>query len=245
MTEAPAVDMAGSVCLAYAHGNEVAHSWHLSMLDLLTYDVAHAQRVVRGGFLAMRCGTGGIVEARNQATERFLDRGAEWLMWVDTDMGWAPNSIDRLVAAAHPSERPVMGGLCFTQQEHEVDGMGGFRTKPSPTLYRWAKIGDGREGFVTWYDYPGDEVIPVAATGSAFVLIHRDVFAKIAEEVGPNWYSRLTNPTTGQLLSEDLSFCARVAQLGLPVHVDTRVKTTHMKTAWISEADYRWAAGRG
>lgn len=245
MTEAPAVEAAGSVCLAYVHGNDVAHSWHLSLMDLLTYDVAHSQRMIRGGFLAMRCGTGGVVEARNAATEKFLTGGAEWLMWVDTDMGFAADSVDRLIAAADPIERPIMGGLCFTQQEHELDGMGGFRTKPSPTVFTWARIGDGREGFVPWYDYPSDEVIPVAGTGSAFILIHRSVLEKVGAEAGPNWYSRLTNPTTGQLLSEDLSFCARVVQAGFTVHVDTRVKTTHMKTAWIGEADYRWAAGRG
>jgi hypothetical protein len=62
---------------------------------------------------------------------------------------------------------------------------------------------------------------------------------------GPHWYSRLTNPTTGQLLSEDLSFCARAVQADFPIHVDTSVKTTHMKTQWVSEADYRWAASRG
>lgn len=245
MTDTPVEDMTGSVCLTYVHGNDVAHSWHLSLLDLFTYDLAHSQRVVRGGFLAMRCGTGGVVEARNAAVEKFLTGGAEWLMWVDTDMGFAASSVDALVAAADPVERPVMGGLCFGQQEYSPDGMGGFRTKPSPTVFKWAKVGDGREGFVPWYDYPSDEVIPVAATGSAFVLIHRDVLTKIAAESGPNWYSRLTNPTTGQLLSEDLSFCGRAVQAGFPVHVDTRVKTTHMKTTWISESDYRWAAGRG
>lgn len=242
--QASTVDMAGSVTLAYLHGNDVAHSWHLSMLNLLTYDLAHAQRLVRGNFMATRCGTGGIVEGRNTAAERFLQTDVEWLMWIDTDMGFAADAVEQLVAAAHPVERPIMGGLCFTQQETGVDGFGGFRTSPSPTLFRWADAGDGREGFVPWYDYPADTVVQVAATGSAFILIHRSVLEKLGEP-GPFWYNRLTNPTTGQLLSEDLSFCGRAVQAGFPIHVDTRVKTTHMKTQWVSEADYRWAAPRG
>lgn len=244
MTEAPSIDMAGSVTLAYVHADDVAHSWHVSMLNMLTYDLTNAQRIVRGGFMATRCGTGGIVEGRNAAVERFLAGSAEWLLWVDTDMGFAADSADRLIAAAHPSERPIMGGLCFTQKETESDGMGGFRTAPSPTLFRWVNAGNDQEGFTPWYDYPANEVVPVAATGGAFILIHRSVLEKLGE-AGPNWYSRLTNPTTGQLLSEDLSFCGRAVQAGFPVHVDTRVKTTHMKTQWVGETDYRWAAGRG
>lgn len=244
MTETPTIDMAGSVTLAYLHSNEVAHSWHLGMLNLLTYDLQHSQRIVRGSFMATRCGTGGIVEGRNTAVERFLQADAEWLMWIDTDMGFAPDSIDQLVAAAHPTERPIVGGLCFTQKETEVDGLGGFRTAPSPTLYRWVDVGDGRQGFTPWYDYPANELVQVAGTGSAFILIHRSVLEKLGED-GPTWYNRLTNPTTSQLLSEDLSFCGRAVQAGFPIYVDTRVKTTHMKTQWVGEQDYRWAAPRG
>lgn len=244
MTETT-VDMAGSVTLAYLHSDNVTHSWHLSTLDLLTYDLQHHQRIVRGSFMATRCGTGGIVDGRNTAVTHFLERpDVEWLMWVDTDMGFAPDSVDRLIAAADPTERPIVGGLCFSQKETEPDGMGGFRTAPSPTVFQWTDAGSGRQGFVPWYDYPANEVIPVAATGSAFILIHRSVLEKLGED-GPHWYSRLTNPTTGQLLSEDLSFCGRAVQAGFPIYVDTRVKTTHMKTQWVSEADYRWAVGRG
>jgi GT2 family glycosyltransferase len=244
MTETPTIDMAGSVTLAYLHSNEVAHSWHLCVLNLLTYDLQNQQRIARGSFMATRCGTGGIVEGRNAAVERFLKTDAEWLMWVDTDMGFAPDSVERLIASADPVERPIVGGLCFTQKETETDGMGGFRTQPSPTVFKWVDAGEGRQGFTPWYDYPSNEVIPVAATGSAFILIHRTVLEKLGED-GPHWYSRLTNPSTNQLLSEDLSFCGRAVAAGFPIYVDTSVKTTHMKTQWVSEADYRWAASRG
>jgi len=80
--------------------------------------------------------------------------------------------------------------------------------------------------------------VEVAATGSACIVIHRDLLAVMAERYGPTWYSRMANPTTGQLLSEDLSFCARAVQCGYPVYVDTRVKTSHLKRLWLSEADY-------
>ncbi|MEV7804995.1 hypothetical protein AB0O28_18800 [Microbispora sp. NPDC088329] len=236
--DATAAVAAGSACLAYVHSNEVAHSWHLSVVGALGYDMTHAQRLIRGGFLAMRYATGGIVEARNTATARFLEGDAEWLWWLDTDMGFAEDTLDRLIAAADPAERPIVGALCFAQQEYAPDGMGGYRTRPRPTLYRWAEVGDGRQGFTAWLDYPRDELVEVAATGSACLVIHRSVFVAVGERYGPTWYSRMANPTTGQLLSEDLSFCARAVQCGYPVYVDTRVKTSHLKQVWLSEADY-------
>lgn len=104
-------------------------------MDMLAWDVSHEQRVMRGGFLAMRCGTGGIVTARNEVAARFLERDAEWLLWVDTDMGFTADTADRLLAAADPTERPIVGALCFAQHEYATDGMGGFRTRPRPTLY--------------------------------------------------------------------------------------------------------------
>ena len=53
-----------------------------------------------------------------------------------------------------------------------------------------------------------------------------------------HWYDRMINPTTGQLLGEDLSFCARARMVGIPIHVHTGVKTTHRKPHWIGEDDY-------
>lgn len=228
-----------TVTIAYIHPNEVAHSWHACLIDLIGHDIAHHQRIVRGGWLAMRCGTGGIVEARNQTVERFLtERDSDWLWWIDTDMGFAADTVDRLRYHAHPDERPIVGALCFSQRELSLDGMGGYRCVPCPTLFRWAQVGDGQEGFTAWIDYPRDQMVQVAGTGSACLLIHRSVLEKVQAEHGPNWYTPMINPTTGQKLSEDLSFCAKAVACGFPIHVHTGVKTTHLKALWLSEADY-------
>jgi hypothetical protein len=65
-------------------------------------------------------------------------------------------------------------------------------------------------------------------------LIHRSVF----EKLGPNPYEPLRNPTTGELIGEDLSFCARAAQLDIPIHVHTGVPTSHLKPVWMGEAQF-------
>lgn len=226
------------VVVAFVHSSEVSYSWHHSMIELIGWDITNRGRVMQGGYISLRCGTDGLVEARNQAVREFLSEGkADWLFWIDTDMGFAPDTIDRLMEAADPVERPIVGGLCFSQREHQGDGMGGFRCSATPTIFDWAHVED-QQGFAVRWDYPANTVVKCAGTGSACVLIHRSVFERVAETVGPAWYNRVPNPSTGQLVSEDLSFCMRAGALGIPVHVHTGVGTTHLKNVWLSEEDY-------
>ena len=240
-------DLAGSpaeaVTVAYVHQNDVTYSWHHSMIELVGYDMANHGRVMAGGYISMRCGSDGLVEARNKAVRHFLDdRPADWLFWIDTDMGFAPDTIDRLVEAADPVERPIVGGLCFSMRETDSDEVGGWRTAPTPTVFDWAKIpvedGDPQMGFAVRWDYPANTLVRAAGTGSACILIHRNVFEAMEKEYGPIWYQRVPNTSTGQLVSEDLSFCLRAGAMGIPLHIHTGVKTTHMKPVWLAEEDY-------
>lgn len=253
MAEPPTVaDLAAAVAatddkvvLAYVVSNEVAYSWHRSMMGLVAFDAGlHGRLQQPGGFLAIKYGTGGLIEARNQAVQEFLDDypNADWLFWLDTDMGFAPDALELLLAAADPAERPIVGGLCFAQRDDEPDGLGGWRVTPTPTIYDWITLGD-QSGYAVRWDYPMDTVTKCHATGSACVLIHRSVLERMREafasgEIRPAWYDRLPNPSTKQLFSEDLSFCARAGALGFAVWIDTRVKTSHYKQQWVAEEDY-------
>lgn len=242
MTEQPEGGGRGAVTVAYLHPNDVTHSWHESLVALVGYDLAHEQRVIRGGWLGVKCGAGGLDRGRDLAVARFLTEfDAEWLWWIDTDMGFAPDTIDRLLEVADPIERPIVGGLCFAQVETEQDGMGGYRTAPRPTLFDWVVTAE-KYGFQGRARYPINAVVQVGGTGSACILIHRSVFERIAEQTGPTWYSRIPNKSTGDPISEDLSFCVRASAIGIPAFVHTGVRTTHQKTLWLGEDDYwRWA----
>lgn len=234
--------MGDAVCVAYVHSDEVAHSWHLSLIELVGWDFAHHGRVVRGGWLAMSyAASGGLVAARSDTIRQFLaDRDADWLFWVDTDMGIAPDTIDSLLEVADPVERPIVGGLCFAQKDTDSDGLGGYRTEPRVTIFDWVQDGQGRGTFMGRTRYPVNAVVQCAGTGSACILIHRSVLEKMAAEFGPAWYERIPNPITGGMFGEDLSFCMRAQALGIPLFVHTGVKTSHLKHQWLQEQDY-WA----
>lgn len=229
-----------AVTVAYVHPNEVAHSWHMSLVEMIGHDLSHDGRIIRGGWIAIKCGTDGLAAARNKAVEQFLaDDRADWLFWIDTDMGFAPDTVDRLLEVADPVERPIVGALCFAQRERHTDGMGGYRCTPASTVFDWVSLESGM-GFLGRAQYPVNTLVRAAGTGAACILIHRSAFEKIRNEHGPIWYDRIKNPTTRdvQRMGEDLSFCLRAGALNIPIFVHTGVKTTHYKNFWLGEQDF-------
>lgn len=233
-------DRSQAVTVAYVHSNQVAYSWYHSMNGLVGYDMANHGRILVGGYIALRCGADGLVQARNKVARTFLhEANADWLFWVDTDMGFEPDTIERLLEAADPKDRPIVGALCFSQMEASEDSMGGWRTQATPTTYDWAKLDDGQMGWTVRWDYPADTLMQVGGTGSACILIHRSVYERIEAEHGRVWYDRIMNTTTGHLIGEDLSFCLRAGALKIPMFVHTGVKTSHFKNIWLADTDYR------
>jgi hypothetical protein len=247
----PADDPSTAVTIAYVHNTSVEYSWHHSYSMLMAYDVAHHARIWRGGMVAMYGGTDGLAQARNKAITEFLaDNRADWLFWVDTDMGFEADTVDKLFAVADPVERPMVGALTFAAIHEQHDDVGGYRDVFMPVVMDWA-IAESGPGFAVRWNYPRDTVTRVDGTGSACILIHRSVFERIRDAAvaereatgrdGPewaNWYSRAVNPATGELIGEDLSFCLRAARLKIPVHVDTSIQTTHAKKLWLQQQDY-------
>lgn len=238
MSEGEAVAAsAGTVIPAFVDGNQWAACFGLSWADLLLYDQAQSNRIIRPGgqFLRKVAGTMGVAAGRNEAAAHFLAHtDGEWLFMVDTDMGFAPDTVDRLVASAEANGVRVLGALCFAQKldtDLEQGPYHAVRYRIQPTLYGYTEVQDtGERGFRAMTKYRRDAFQHVAATGAACVLIHREAL----EAVGPEPFMPITDPTGGgngtpRSFSEDLSFCIRVQAAGLEMGVDTSIKTTHYK----------------
>lgn len=220
----------GTVSVGFLHPGRYSACFADSLEAMLFHDATHNKRIVSHphGKISLQVGSGGIVSGRNAVTKSFLDNSdGEWLFWIDSDMGFTEDTVDRLVDSADPQERPVVGGLAFALKQDGTKPMGGIRYKAVPTLYSYVEV-DGEVGFTPRFNYPRDEVVEVSATGGAIVLIHRTVLERIRGEFGDVWYEPAHHPS-GVQFSEDLSFCVRVAALDLPMFVHTGVKTTHDK----------------
>lgn len=169
-----------------------------------------------------------IASARNDICSMFLtEHRASWLLMVDTDMVFTPEAIDKLVQAAEFGGHQLLGGLCFTELT-DVDS-----DEPLPTMYE-LKLVDDAPQFVTYKVWPEDTVFPVAATGAAFLLMHRYALERIASGWGENkdtvwpWFREST--MQGHRVGEDMGFCLRAQAAGLSVAVHTGVRVGHMKS---------------
>lgn len=228
--------MIGGVFLGYLHPDQITASFVECLEDLKHHDARGSRMLREWG--KVRAGSMGIPEARNTIVAQFLNTECEWLFFVDSDMGFAPDILDRLLSRADADERPVVGGLAFAYREFSTDGMGGFKRQPMPTILDWVpERPDGTPGFVGRRHYPTNELVKAGATGAAVLLIHRSVLERMQGEFGPVWFDRLPD-TNGTLMGEDISFCARLGALEVPLYVDTGARTTHYKAIWVSEADF-------
>ena len=223
----------GLVSVGFLHPGHYSACFAESLTDLLFHDISTEQRIVSHphGKMGKECGSGGIVAGRNKLTKTFLDESeAEWLFMVDSDMGFSGDIIERLLQHADPYSHPIVGALCFAMKTDGRSSFYGIRYRATPTVYEFAET-DTEVGFVPMFDYPRDQLVKVAATGTAAVLIHRRAAQAIRDKYGDVWFDPITHPTGPTTFSEDLSFCVRVAGCDMPLYVHTGVKTTHDKGA--------------
>lgn len=225
-----------TVAVAYLHPGEVSHSFHRSMRHYMTHDLLHNRRLY--AFLEQECGTARIADGRNSAVRQFLASQAEWMVFVDADMGFEPDAIDRLIDAADPDERPIVGGLCFAYRRGPSGPLNDPKFQPVPTIYQWYET-DTRVGMAPIYDYPKNTLMQVDATGGAFFAVHRRVLEEMSQSVFPGshptrpWFDE--TPYKDQVFSEDITFFRRAIALDFPVHVHTGIQTSHHKHTYLTE----------
>ena len=225
-----------TVIPGFVDGQTWAACFGLSWTDLMMYDQAISGRIIRPGgqYLRKVAGTMGVAAGRNEIARAFLASDTTWLWMVDTDMGFAPDTVDRMVKSALANRVKVLGALCFAQKQDPDLSQGDLyanRYRIQPTLYAYTQVaGTDERGFKSITRYARDQFQEVGATGAACVLIHR----KVLEMVGPDPFDPIKVAGAGgngtdRTFSEDLSFCIRVAAAEFAIGVDTSIKTTHHK----------------
>lgn len=167
--------------------------------------------------------------ARNHAIAEFLAGPAEWLMWIDTDMTFDIDSVQRLLATAKREKADAVTGLGFILKRAE--------NAVIPNGYMWdQELAQFRE----IEQYPSGKAIPVDGTGAGFVLVHRKVFEAFRAQYGDTWHQTwLHHPSNDGPMGHDLAFFFEVTQnLGFKLVWDTAVKTGHIKHFELNEQSY-------
>lgn len=165
---------------------------------------------------------------RNTIVQKFLDHPARatHLFFVDSDMGFRPDAVKKLLEA----NKPIVSGVAVQKYSN---------------LWVAKNWGDLWEGFHTvqvdlcprvpmtephWIvkDEFKDKVIPIGATGAACMMIKREVF----ENVPYPWFYNEYNPNATRqelmsYMSEDISFCYKAEKFGYQTHLHTGVLCDH------------------
>lgn len=247
------------VALAYARFEMVAGLTLDCLGDLRTHD-AYNEKLI-GPILRATSPSLGIIDSVNQIAGAFLESDAEWIFWVDCDMGFAVDTLDALMFTALRENLPAVSALTFKYQQTELDGLGGFVCEPRPVIMNWRMVHEG-QGFVCEDQYPENRPTQCQATGMACVLIHRRVYEAVTEKFGPGGENYPTDPALQRLmwgqnggwhtpmpappdatmdqLGPDVSFWARAQMCDSsfkPV-VHTGVHTDHQKTTWVNHLMY-------
>lgn len=221
------------VTIGYVHPGEVSEIFINSLLRMQAFEAKENGRFL--GTISKRAGTGWIAGARNFVTTEFLKSDSQWLMFIDTDMGWAPWALTRMLSVAKQDGfKPIIGGLTFALTVTDWDPeTNGETTECFPVLGIWNR-NDGGEilgyRYITKYDK--DTVLRMDSTGAAFLLIHRSAFEKVGAS---DWWTPLEVPEDSPGLegrghfSEDVSWWIRVANAGLELWVDCGTRTAHDK----------------
>lgn len=228
------------VVFAFMYPETTSGFFTASLAAMLTFDAKHGRHVIdHGGTIALSSGPR-VAETRCLMVDLFATKypDSEWLLMIDSDMTFPEDIVEALMHVADPVEAPIVGGLCFA---------GGKQSAPYPTVYRLTTLETGQLGVERVYDYPRDAMVKVGATGGACLLMHRSVFAAMKTKFGelpsgePNpypWFQEGIIGPHGEAWGEDILFCLRAHQLGIPVHVHTGIKLGHAKVQIIDETLY-------
>lgn len=221
---------------AVVDNGEWAACFGLSWTGLWMYDAGGSNKIVRPGGMYLRkvAGTMGVAAGRNEIVRGFLSTDADYLFMVDADMGFDPDTVDRMVESLEANNAGVLGALCFAQKQ-DLDmapaPFYGNRYRIQPTLYAYTEVPEtGERGFKSITKYRRDQYQTVGATGAACLLMARNVLEALPEDpFTPVTVNGAGGHGTRRTFSEDLSFCIHVSGAGFEIGVDTSIKTTHYK----------------
>ena len=164
-----------------------------------------------------------IYDARNLLAKKACESGFDRILWIDSDMVFSGDLLQRLSARIDEGYDFVTG-LYFTR-----------RMPLEPVVYKdvGVYIEDGKQIPVSrpYVDYPRDSIFEVKGCGFGGCMMTTKMVLDIAQKFGLPF-----SPVLG--FSEDLSFCQRATQAGYKIFCDSSIKLGHRSYCVVQEEDY-------
>lgn len=151
-----------------------------------------------------------VYNARNNLARQAVKSEADYVLWLDSDMVFGPDLLQRMMKVCTENDIDFLTGLCF-------------RRKPpyTPTLFdKLEKVGNGAS-YTALMSVP-DGRFKVGGCGFAGVLMSLDVLLSVMAK----FEGRMFDPLPG--FGEDLSFCWRARQCGYDIWCDSDIELGHV-----------------
>lgn len=163
-----------------------------------------------------------VYDSRNKLTLAAIASKADYILWLDSDMTFEPDMLQRMYKDIEKGADMVCG-LFFAR-----------RPPYQPCIYKTIRQGLEPSDNVSerYNDYPEDELFEVDACGMAAVLMKCEVAKAVVEKNNAAF-----DPIRGY--GEDISFCIRAKKLGYKIFCDPTIKVGHMGKFAITEGVYK------
>lgn len=159
-----------------------------------------------------------VYNARNLMAKKALDEGFDRVLWLDSDMRFDADLMERLSANLDAGMN-MCCGLFFTR-----------KAPVKPCIYQ--QLGNARNEkgediptAVPFRDYPEDSCFPVAGCGFGAVMMTTDLIRRCG--VNPFF------PVMG--FGEDFTFCLRVREAGEAIWCDSSIRVDHCGITYFNE----------
>lgn len=141
-------------------------------------------------------------KCRDYLVEQSLERGSEWILFLDDDHSFSPTLLLQLLR----HDQPIVASL-YLQRQNPFYPIA-FERKDEEGMYWPVELGDK----------PAAGLVPIVAAGTGGMLIRSEVFYDLEQP----WFLHTDEQ------SEDLYFCDKAIEHGFPMFVDLEARLGHI-----------------
>lgn len=151
-----------------------------------------------------------VYNARNNLARQAVKSEADYVLWLDSDMVFAPDLLQKMLRVARENDIDFLTALAF-------------RRKPpyTPTLFDKLEKVDKGASYTTLMSVP-EGLFKVGGCGFAGVLMTTDVLLSVMAR----FEGRMFDPLPG--FGEDVAFCWRARQCGYDIWCDSDIELGHV-----------------
>ena len=157
-----------------------------------------------------------VDQARNLLAKYAVENGFDRILWLDSDMTFSPDIMERLSADLDAGWDVVCG--IFFKRKFPVE----------PVVYKELS----KDTITPYWEYPQNSVFPVAGFGFGAVMMKTEVLVSCIAKYGTCFSMIGRN-------GEDVSFSIRARNCGYKIMCDPSIQCGHISYTTITDAFYR------